>query len=414
MGDSRPRRRRCNLAQDAACSGAQDLEFRRQAEIRAEKRGIGLVIPACIRNIRVLCKSKRLWSKDCIDSLECQRVYDAHPPAGSFFPQEGSLLMSRSYTPRRLECSGFSCTGAVRKSNADEFLMVDMSSPFDAIRYEASREEPANLRGSSHGQLLLVADGIGSGGGGELASRLVVDTAQRYFKAQSGRRDNDQSTLGELVAMLHRSQEDMSREANGFDNRPIGTTVTAACLLGSTLHVLHAGDSRCYLLRDGKLRLLTTDHNLAQQMVESHYLTPAAARESGLHHVLWNAITADSKVFTLDTIARKLRDGDLLLLCTDGLNKHLTDADILAILDSDLSPRDATRRLVDSAMEAGGTDNITVVVARYHRQSATPVPSSASVATDWSAPDSGAPDSGAPDSGAAAPIVSDGQTTDRV
>lgn len=273
--------------------------------------------------------------------------------------------MQRSYTPSGFECSGFSCTGAIRESNADGFLMADICHPFDAVRHLSQDEEPLTIHSNSTGQLLIVADGIGGGNGGVFASQLVVEMAHEHLCLQSGREADNQTVVAGLTEMLRRSQRNMRQEAERDGSGPIGTTVTAACVLGSTLHLLHAGDSRCYLIRDGEPHLLTTDHNLAQRLVEDRILDADLARKSRLRHVLWNAITAECELFTLETASRQLRPGDLLLLCTDGLTKHLTDADILAIADRPDPTAIITRRLVDTALADGGSDNITVVVARY-------------------------------------------------
>jgi serine/threonine protein phosphatase PrpC len=283
--------------------------------------------------------------------------------------------MPRSYAPRRLECSGFSCVGAVREKNADQFLIADLSSPCATLRHDEQQPEPVCSESGAHGQLLLVADGIGTGRGGMQASRIVVDVLSRYLVERDVRQEtNDVTTLSDLVDQLHRCQDAMRHEAQRTAVTSMGTTVTLACVLGNTLNVLHAGDSRCYVLRGGKLHCLTTDHTLAQQLVEHRCLDSQTARHSRLQHVLWNAITADCPEFELQSVARKILPNDLLLLCSDGLTKHLSEDDIVSIATDEDSAEVITRRLVDTALAAGGTDNITVVVARYQSQQAIPVP----------------------------------------
>ncbi|MCO6457312.1 MAG: serine/threonine-protein phosphatase [Pirellulaceae bacterium] len=286
-------------------------------------------------------------------------------------------MLRYRYAPRLLESSGYSCVGAVREANADQFLIADLSSPFSSLRQESDCDHPVGSASGAHGHLLLVADGIGTGPGGSDASRIVVDVLSEYLTTRGGRQEkSDAQTLGNLVDQLRRSQQEMSRLSLVTSILRMGTTVTMACVLGSTLHVIHAGDSRCYLLRGGRLTCLTTDHTLAQQLVDHRCLTTEMARSSRLQHVLWNAITADSPSFELETVARKLRRNDTLLLCSDGLTKHLEDADLLALAGGNDPPQVITRRLVDTALAAGGSDNITVVVARYQPLAAAPVPTS--------------------------------------
>ncbi|HET9866852.1 MAG TPA: SpoIIE family protein phosphatase, partial [Nitrospira sp.] len=133
------------------------------------------------------------------------------------------------------------------------------------------------------------------------------------------------------------------------------------------LYVVHVGNGRCYLLRRGVLEQITTDHTLAQQLVESGMLGPEEATSSRLSQVLWNAIGGDLEELSPDVYKAELQRGDTLLLCTDGLTAHVPDAVIRSYLQVQEAAQDTCRKLIDAANEAGGTDNITAIVARFDR-----------------------------------------------
>jgi serine/threonine protein phosphatase PrpC len=150
----------------------------------------------------------------------------------------------------------------------------------------------------------------------------------------------------------------------------MGTTLTMAYLLWPRLYVVHAGDSRCYLLRQGGLRQITKDHTVAQQLVERGAMTPEQAEQSRWSHVLWNCIGGGTRELNPDVYRATLQLGDSLLLCTDGLNKCVPDEAIQEVLAREGTAEDACRRLVALAHDHGGPDNVTVVVAHFREATA--------------------------------------------
>jgi protein phosphatase len=147
--------------------------------------------------------------------------------------------------------------------------------------------------------------------------------------------------------------------------RQMGTTLTMAYILWPRLYVVHAGDSRCYLLRGSRLEQITTDHTVAQQLVERGALSPQEAKESRWSSVLWNCIGGGSHDLSPDVYKATLHLGDTLLLCSDGLTRPVGDEEIRQALQQDGSAEAICRRLVDAANAKGGPDNITVAVARF-------------------------------------------------
>lgn len=200
--------------------------------------------------------------------------------------------------------------------------------------------------------LFALADGMGGHRGGEVASRIAIETLERLFATGEG-------TLPEIVreanrAVFERSMSD--RSVSGM-----GTTLTAAVLEGDHVRLAHVGDSRAYLLRDGALRRLTIDHTLVDRMVRSGEITAAEADVHPHKNVLTRALGTDQEV-DVDERSVTLEEGDRLLLCSDGLTGMVTEDQIQAILEASPAPQSAAERLVRAANRAGGVDNISVVV----------------------------------------------------
>lgn len=200
--------------------------------------------------------------------------------------------------------------------------------------------------------LYIVADGMGGHRGGDIASRLALETIVEL--AAGGR-----GSLPDQVRSANRAVWDRSVEDERLAG--MGTTLTAARVDGASASIAHVGDSRAYLLREGKLRQLTTDHTLVARMVKSGEITEAEADVHPHKNVLTRALGTDQEVeVDEDTIA--LLDGDRLLLCSDGLTGMVTEDQIQAILENSEQPQQAADRLVKAANRAGGIDNISVVV----------------------------------------------------
>jgi protein phosphatase len=198
----------------------------------------------------------------------------------------------------------------------------------------------------------VVADGMGGHRGGQVASRVALETLEALSSEGTG-------TLPDQIRSANRAVWDRSVRDERLSG--MGTTLTAALVDGASALIAHVGDSRAYLLREGELRQLTTDHTLVARMVESGEITEAEADVHPHKNVLTRALGTDEEVeVDEDTIA--LLDGDRLLLCSDGLTGMVTEDQIQAILENSERPQQAADRLVKAANRAGGIDNISVVV----------------------------------------------------
>lgn len=205
--------------------------------------------------------------------------------------------------------------------------------------------------------LFVVADGMGGAQAGEVASRIAVEAFEQGLPP-------DGPPEQRLSAVVQRANGEIHRRSRTEAERAgMGTTVTAAYLDGDAVAIAHVGDSRAYLVRDGELRRMTEDHSLVEELVRGGKLTQEEAKDHPQRSIITRALGPEAEV-EVDTWTYKLRPGDIVLLCSDGLTSMIPEQQVRdAIIDSgDLDT--AARRLIDEANAAGGRDNITVVLFR--------------------------------------------------
>lgn len=217
--------------------------------------------------------------------------------------------------------------GRVRPGNEDAFLVTD-----DA-------------------RLVAVADGMGGHQAGEVASATAI--ASLLEEVEQG------ESIGDAVSAANTAV--VSRAADDLALRGMGTTLTAAVLDGANLVIGHVGDSRCYLLRDGSLRQVTTDHSVVAELVAAGEITEAEALVDPRRAMITRALGIDPSV-EVDVLELAIAPGDRLLLCSDGLTTMVRDPAIAEILASEDDRQRAADELVEAANLAGGADNITVLV----------------------------------------------------
>jgi protein phosphatase len=268
-----------------------------------------------------------------------------------------------------IESFGLTDRGRVRSANEDQFLIADLDKSLLLLQTSLPEPDHTRLFGGPQGHLYAVADGMGGHSGGERASGLVVSTLVRYVLGtlpwfyRLGEQDHD---LGdELRAAVEACQDDVAK-AGGVEpgHGRMGTTLTLAYVLWPRVYVVHAGDSRAYLVRGGHPYRLTTDHTFAQKMIAEGRATPEQVEGTVLTHTLYKCISADKGGVAADIHKSRLRPGDTLLLCSDGLHGEVPDERIAELLAGGTA-EEAARRLVDAANAAGGNDNVTVVVVRF-------------------------------------------------
>jgi serine/threonine protein phosphatase PrpC len=270
------------------------------------------------------------------------------------------------------EVHGRTDIGQVRDANQDQFLIAALERSLLIEGSSLPAEAGTRLTDTPQGRLLIVADGIGGHGGGEVASAVAIDAMAHYaFETMPwvmrGSQCSTEALAEGLNGALRNAQARIRRVARRKGlNEDLGTTFTMAYVAWPDLYVCHVGDSRAYLLRDGALHRVTKDHTLAQQLVDGAAMSEEDARGSRFSHVLVNAVGGRSDDLDVELHKLELQLDDQLLLCSDGLYDMVSDDAISEVLRNVSRPvQQAVDELVDAANAAGGRDNITVVLARF-------------------------------------------------
>jgi serine/threonine protein phosphatase PrpC len=266
-----------------------------------------------------------------------------------------------------LDLFGLTHPGKVRAENQDHFLMCTVHP--QVIVHGTSLPDPDNLplRGQRLATIMLVADGVGGSTAGAEASQLAVEAITGYV-ATTLRCYHTVGTSGEeefLTALRTAALEAHTavKQAGEADAKKRATTLTLGIFVWPWLYVVQVGDSRCYYYWDGELRQVTTDQTMAQDLVARGALPPERAASSPFSHVLVSAIGASEATPEVSRIDIRQR-GCVLLFCTDGLTKHVSDPEIAECLRTHSSSEPMARALLELALERGGKDNITVLVGR--------------------------------------------------
>ncbi len=271
----------------------------------------------------------------------------------------------------RIDCAGETDRGRVRRENQDQFLIAELGRSLEVRSSSLADERTRPWAGQRTAFVLGVADGIAGTPAGRHASALTLETMTRLLLEQvpwtaPPGEDQDALRAQALTEAVLGCQQALELDGRRRpERRGMGTTLTVAVVIFPRLSLVHVGDSRCYLRRGGELRQLTQDHTLAQQLIDEGVLDPAEAASSRYQHVLWNAVGGGSGDLLPDVHHLTLEPHDTLLLCTDGVNKHVSDAAMAARLEESPDAAAGARGLVEAANAAGGSDNSAVVVARF-------------------------------------------------
>jgi serine/threonine protein phosphatase PrpC len=284
-------------------------------------------------------------------------------PSGTEPPAPFSSLV-------QVDVAALSHPGKVRPNNEDHFLVGRLGRYLDVLRTNLPEGE-LPLRSEETGYGMIVADGMGGAEGGEVASRLAIRTLVDLVLNVPDwilRLDEErvEEAMQRVTQRFRQVDAVLSQHAEGDPKLSrMGTTMTLAYSLGVDLFIVHVGDSRVYLFRQGQLRQLTRDHTLVRMLVDSGQLTQEEAATHRLRHVLTYALGRHGGDVPVEVQRLRLADGDCLVLCTDGLTEMVADAQIADVLGRSGPAEEACRTLVDLALERGGKDNVTVIVACY-------------------------------------------------
>src|SRR5215471_7003326 len=259
----------------------------------------------------------------------------------------------------QIEVFGKTDVGLVREHNEDNFLVADVTA---SVR-SSDLADPLKLSLAEKGAVLLVCDGMGGAAAGEVASQMAVDSIYDALSlADPQPRDGFARLLRRAVERANEKIFIQSRDNQS--ERGMGTTCTVAGLIDDTLVVGQIGDSRCYILREGKLAQVTKDQSLAWQLIEAGAMTPDEAKAFEHANIILQALGVQERVEVVLSQV-DLRRGDVALLCSDGLHGPVSDEEILAVLITEPNLQKAGEALIQKALDRDGPDNITVVLGRF-------------------------------------------------
>jgi protein phosphatase len=252
--------------------------------------------------------------------------------------------------------------GRTREHNEDSFLVADLTA--------GTIGEEAVIRTHSvgpRGALFMVADGLGGAAAGEIASNMAVEVVLQELQrtwVSSPKSDPDAFAHAMKKACETANARIYDYAMKNPDHRGLGTTATMAGLLGDTLYLVQVGDSRAYLIRGGVAQQITKDQSLMQRLIEAGELTPEEAEQSERRNIILQALGPEPTV-KIDLTHQRVRRGDMLVLCTDGLSGQVRKEDIASVVSEQPDLEHAGQTLINRANENGGPDNITVVIARF-------------------------------------------------
>jgi serine/threonine protein phosphatase PrpC len=304
------------------------------------------------------------------------------PPAQDDADATGEYPTLRARPPRvSVEVGAESDVGKVRTQNEDHYLVAKLAKSMRICRTSLP-EDWSTRFADEEGHLMVVADGMGGAVGGERASRLAVETIEGFVLnvihwflhlggppapgAEETIEGNEVPIVRELRKAFERADATVIARAQAEPRlQGMGTTLTMAYSVGTEMFLVHAGDSRAYLYRDGELRQITDDHTLVEMLVGEGVITREAARTHARRNVVTNVVGGPNQGVHTEVHRLEILDGDVLLLCSDGLTEPVDDSQIAGVLARHRDPEYACRRLVELAVQGGAPDNVTAVVARY-------------------------------------------------
>jgi protein phosphatase len=266
----------------------------------------------------------------------------------------------------QVDACGLTDVGRKRKVNEDHFVIVSLRRGAE-VRQTSVPDPRVFDRLQGHEALLfLVADGVGGRAGGAMASETAVTSLVEYLADAAGcvqelDTDREHDFLERLESAVRDTHQRIFAEGGGH-GQGMATTLTMAVLVWPRAYLLHVGDSRAFYLHKGRLKQLTRDQTTGEYMVDAGAWTEEQARKAPTSGALISALGGDDLTVAVGLV--DLQPGDVLLLCTDGLTRHVPDERIAQVLGRAADAESACRELVNDALEGGGSDNITVVVAR--------------------------------------------------
>jgi protein phosphatase len=268
-----------------------------------------------------------------------------------------------------LDMFGITHQGNVRTENQDHFLVSTVHP--QVVVHATSLPDPDHLplRGTRLATVLVLADGVGGASSGSEAARLATEAVTRYVASTlrsyhaAGSASEDELLTALKGAALDAHAAVLAESAKRTDHKRMATTLTVCIVVYPWAYVVQVGDSRAYFYTEGGLRLLTRDQTVAQSLVDQGLMPKERIDQSPFKHVLSSAIGADEAMPEVTRFDISVR-GSLILMCSDGLTKHVSDSEIAESIKNMKSSESCAKELLKMALDRGGSDNITIIAAR--------------------------------------------------
>lgn len=265
--------------------------------------------------------------------------------------------------------------GMVRSGNEDNFLILDLTTGTSWTAGEPSNERLQKFNQGYYGSLLAVSDGMGGALAGEVASRLAVETVRdRMLQLQAHRVYRQLPFFERLRLSIEEANLLINSESvSNPEHKGLGATFTAAAVYANRVFFAQVGDSRAYLIRQGKIIRITKDQSLVQQLIDAGQITEEEAETHSYRNVILQALGAHGNV-NVEVNAFNLCANDVLVLCSDGLSGKVRADEIVRMIDAASNLSQACEHLIALANERGGEDNITVLIVKFGGSGLPPPP----------------------------------------
>lgn len=308
-------------------------------------------------------------------------THPQHPEPSGDLMKLAEQFSTRSAGPEHrprdheLDLYGLTHPGLVRSENQDHFLLCTVHPQVVIHATSLPATDGLALRGQRLATIMLVADGVGGGAAGARASRIATEAVTQYIATalrcyHTAGSASESEFADALRAAAIEAHATVRAEAMAeLGGRQMATTLSLGIVVWPWLYVLQVGDSRCYFYQDGELRQVTRDQTVAQNLVDEGVLRKDQAKSSPLNHVLASAIGASEAMPEVSRVDVRQR-GSVILVCSDGLTKHVSDDEIATHLGAMQSAQQVCLQLLQLALDRGGSDNITLVVGRARKATA--------------------------------------------
>jgi serine/threonine protein phosphatase PrpC len=271
-----------------------------------------------------------------------------------------------------IDLFGLTHPGLVRSENEDHFLAATIHPEVSVHGTSLPAVDHLPLRGERLATVVLVADGVGGHAGGSDAARIATEVVTRYVSSTlrsyhaAGTSDEEVFLEALQAAAIEAHQAVRAEADHRNDEKRMATTLTLGIFVWPWLYVVQLGDSRCYYYWNGDIHQVTRDQTVAQELVDQGMMPRERLAQSPFRHVLSSAVGGEQAVPEVSRV-RIDRLGSVLLFCSDGLTKHVSDAEIAQCIGEHARSEDVCRALLDLALARGGTDNITIVAVRRRK-----------------------------------------------